>query len=87
MSGTIGAIYQSNLGKWAFLSFSLILVFISAPFISQDLSGFSAYQIQIDLDQYDFDYPNDQGIHELFTEQAKKTPHHVAIDYTASLGA
>lgn len=72
MSGTIGAVYQSNLGKWGFMSFSLVLIVISAPFISHDLNGFSAYQIQTNLDDKDFEWPNDQGYFEEFNSDKKR---------------
>jgi len=72
MSGTIGAVYQSNLGKWAFMSFFLGLIVISAPFISQDLNGFSAYQIQTNLDDKDFEWPNDLGYFEEFNSEKKR---------------
>ncbi|WP_026952566.1 hypothetical protein [Algoriphagus mannitolivorans] len=74
MSGTIGAVYQSNLGKWAFVIFSLLLVLISAPFITQDLSGFSSYQIQVNLDQEDFDWPNDREYFEEYNSEKKRFP-------------
>ncbi|TDQ16961.1 hypothetical protein DFQ04_1609 [Algoriphagus boseongensis] len=72
MSGTIGAVYQSNLGKWAFVSFSLVLIVISAPFISEDLKGFSAFQIQVNLNEKDFEWPNDQGYFEEFNSDKKR---------------
>lgn len=72
MSGTVGAVYQSNLGKWAFASFSMVLIFISIPFISQDLDGFSSFQIQANLDEEDFEYPKDQGYFEEYNSDKKR---------------
>lgn len=72
MSGTIGAVYQSNLGKWSFTSFSVVLVVISSPFISQDLKGFSDFQINVNLDDSEYDWPKDQGYFEEYNSEKKR---------------
>lgn len=72
MSSTIGAVYQSNLGKWSFISFSIVLVAISSPFISQDLKGFSDFQTNVNLDDSQYDWPKDQGYFEEYNSEKKR---------------
>lgn len=72
MSGTIGAVYQSNLGKWAFTYFSFLLLAISAPFISSDLSGFSDYEINVSLDDAEYEWPKDEGYFEEYNAEKKR---------------
>ena len=72
MSGTIGAVYQSHLGKWFFISFSIALVAISSPFISQDLKGFSDFQINVNLDDSIYDWPNDRSYFEEYNSEKKR---------------
>ena len=72
MSGTIGAVYQSNLGKWAFTSFSVVLVAISSPFISQDLNGFGDYHTNINLDDSEYEWPKDKGYFEEYNSDKKR---------------
>lgn len=74
MSGTIGAVYQSNLGKWAFMIFFLGLIILSAPFMVQDLKGFSNYQFQVNLDDLEYEWPNDQIYFEDFNTEKKRFP-------------
>ncbi|MFL0685136.1 MAG: hypothetical protein ACJLTB_18290 [Algoriphagus aquaeductus] len=72
MSGTIGAVYQSHLGKWFFISFSVGLIAISAPFISQDLRGFSEFNIIANLDETEYDWPNDRSYFEEYNSEKKR---------------
>ncbi|GAA0877284.1 hypothetical protein GCM10009119_02520 [Algoriphagus jejuensis] len=72
MSGTVGAIYQSNLGKWFFVSFSLGLLVLAMPFIVQDLSGFSAYYTSIDIDSSDYEWPDDRAYFEEYNPDGKR---------------
>lgn len=72
MSGTIGAVYQSHLGKWFFISFSVVLVAISAPFISQDLKGFSDFDINSNLDEAAYDWPSDRIYFEEYNSEKKR---------------
>lgn len=72
MSGTIGAVYQSNLGKWAFTYFSFLLLAISAPFISSDLSGFSDYEINVSLDDAEYEWPKDEGYFEEYNSEKNR---------------
>ncbi len=72
MSGTIGAVYQSNLGKWAFTYFSFLLLAISAPFISSDLSGFSDYEINVNLDDSEYEWPKDEGYFEEYNSEKNR---------------
>lgn len=72
MSGTIGAVYQSNLGKWAFTYFSFLLLAISAPFISSDLSGFSDYEINVSLDDSEYEWPKDEGYFEEYNSEKNR---------------
>ncbi|GMQ31379.1 hypothetical protein Aconfl_40230 [Algoriphagus confluentis] len=74
MSGTIGAVYQSNLGKWSFIVFSLVLILVSVPFTIQDLKGFSGYQAQTNLDEEDYQWPNEQIYYEEFNPEKKRFP-------------
>ena len=72
MSGTVGAIYQSNLGKWFFVSFSLGLLVLALPFIVQDLSGFTAYYANIDAHDSDYEWPDDRGYFEEYNPEGKR---------------
>lgn len=72
MSGTIGAVYQSNLGKWAFTYFSFLLLAISAPFISSDLSGFSDYEINVSLDDAEYEWPKDETYFEEYNSEKNR---------------
>lgn len=74
MSGTIGAVYQSNLGKWSYLIFSFVLVVISIPFIVQDLKGFYSYQVQVNLGDYEYEWPMEQNYFEEFNAEKKRFP-------------
>ena len=72
MSGTVGAIYQSNLGKWAFVSFSLGLVAISAPFMIADLKGFSTFQPNVNLSEEEFLWPDDSQYFEEYNQGKRR---------------
>ncbi|WP_026968442.1 hypothetical protein [Algoriphagus terrigena] len=72
ISGTIGAIYQSNIGKWFFASFSLTLVVLAMPFIAQDLSGFSAFYANVNTDDSDYEWPDDRGYFEEYNPDGKR---------------
>jgi hypothetical protein len=72
MTGTVGAIYQSNLGRWFFVIFSVGLIILASPFIIQDVSGFSAYQVNVNMDDSDYDWPNDPGYFEEYNNQHKR---------------
>lgn len=72
MSGTIGAIYQSNLGKWFFVVFSLGLFFLSMPLIVQDLNGFSAYQANVNTEESRYDWPDDRDYFEEYNSERKR---------------
>lgn len=72
MSGTIGAIYQSNLGKWFFVVFSTGLIVLALPFIIEDLDGFSAYHANVNTEDSAYDWPDDQGYFEEYNSQNKR---------------
>lgn len=72
MSGTVGAIYQSNLGKWFFVSFSLGLLVLALPFIVQDLSGFTAYYASINTHESDYEWPDDRAYFEEYNPEGKR---------------
>ncbi|OOG70527.1 hypothetical protein [Algoriphagus sp. A40] len=72
MSGTIGAIYQSNLGKWFFVSFSISLVVLAMPFIVQDTKGFSAYQASANVDDSYYEWPDDGGYFEEYNSEKRR---------------
>lgn len=71
MSGTIGAVYQSNLGKWVFILFSLFLILLAFPLIHQDLKGFSAFHNGVNLDESDYDWPEDRAYFSEANEQGR----------------
>jgi hypothetical protein len=72
MTGTVGAIYQSNLGRWFFIIFSVGLLILAMPFIIQDNAGFSAYQVNVDTDESNYEWPNDQGYFEEYNIKNKR---------------
>jgi hypothetical protein len=72
MSGTIGAIYQSNLGKWFFVSFSVSLVVLAMPFILQDTKGFAAYNAGANTDDSDYEWPDDRGYFEEYNSDKRR---------------
>ena len=72
MSGTIGAIYQSNLGKWFFVSFSVSLVILAMPFIVQDSKGFSAYHAGVNAEDSDYEWPDDRGYFEEYNSEKRR---------------
>jgi hypothetical protein len=47
-------------------------VAISAPFISQDLSGFSDYQVNVNLNDLEYEWPKDKGYFEEFNSEKKR---------------
>lgn len=72
MSGTVGAVYQSNLGKWFFVSFSLALLVLAMPFIAQDLKGFSSYYANINTGDSDYEWPDDRRYFEEYNPDGKR---------------
>ena len=72
MTGTVGAIYQSNLGKWFFVSFSLGLLVLAMPFIVQDLSGFWVYYANTNTVDSDYEWPDDRGYFEEYNPDGKR---------------
>ena len=72
MSGTVGAIYQSNLGKWFFVAFSLGLLVLAMPFVVQDLNGFTAYYANINSGDSDYEWPDDRGYFEEYNPEGKR---------------
>jgi hypothetical protein len=71
-SGMVGAIYQSNLGKWFFVSVSLGMLVLSLPFIVQDLSGFPAYYSSTNVGNSDYEWPDDRGYFEEYNPDRKR---------------
>lgn len=59
LSGTIGAVFQSNLGKWTTSLFSIFLLMLSFPFIMSDINGFSYYQNETNLSEEYYDWPDE----------------------------
>ncbi len=72
MSGTVGAIYQSNLGRWFFVVFSVGLIVLASPFIAQDIEGFSAYQASVNTSDSHYAWPDDKGYFEEFNSEKKR---------------
>src|SRR5690606_26356061 len=72
MTGTVGAIYQSNLGRWFFIVFSVGIIVLASPFIIQDTAGFSAYQVSINTKDSDLEWPDDRAYFEEYNAERKR---------------
>jgi hypothetical protein len=72
MTATVSAVYQSNLGRWFFILFSVGLLILALPFIIHDSAGFSDYQVNVDTDDAGYHWPNDQGYFEEYNTKNKR---------------
>lgn len=50
LSGTLNALYSSNLGKWKMSGYIFGIMFISVPFVIQDTKGFMSFLSDSSLD-------------------------------------
>lgn len=74
MNGTVGAVYQSHLGKWAIFSFSMFMGIVAIPFILSDMKGFSQYQTMVNLDAEFYDWPQESRYFEEYNTDQIRFP-------------
>lgn len=74
MTGTIAAVYQSHLGKWTILSLTLALGIVAIPFIISDQKGFSHYQFITNLDEEDYNWPEQSRYFEEYNTNQVRFP-------------
>lgn len=74
MTGTIAAVYQSHLGKWKILSLTLALGIVAIPFIISDQKGFSHYQFITNLDEEDYNWPEQSRYFEEYNTNQVRFP-------------
>lgn len=72
MNGTVSAIYQSNLGKWAFMLYSGVLVVLSLPLIYYDIRGFSQYQNEVNMDDAEYNWPQESQYFEKYNPNGRR---------------
>lgn len=72
MNGTVSAIYQSNLGKWAFFLYSGVLVVLSIPLIYYDIRGFSQYRNEVNLDETEYNWPQESQYFEKYNTSGRR---------------
>jgi hypothetical protein len=72
MNGTVSAIYQSNLGKWAFMLYSGVLVVLSLPLIYFDTRGFSQYQNEVNMDDAEYNWPPEAQYFEKYNPNGRR---------------
>lgn len=54
---SIGAIYQSNLGKWFAVFYSLFIFVLATPIISADVKDFSLFSNETNLNEFEQEWP------------------------------
>lgn len=74
LSGTIGAVYQSNLGKWTTSIFSLVLLVLALPLINSDMKGFSYFQNEVNLSDEQYDWPDESNYFESYNSDGERFP-------------
>lgn len=74
LNGTVGAVYQSQLGKWTVFSFSMLMGIAALPFILSDLKGFSHYQPIGNLDEEFYDWPEQSRYFEEYNTNQLRFP-------------
>ncbi|MCF1750542.1 hypothetical protein [Mariniradius sediminis] len=72
MNGTVSAIYQSNLGKWAFMLYTGVLVVLSLPLIYYDIRGFSQYRNEVNLEEADYNWPQESQYFEKYNTSGRR---------------
>lgn len=74
LNGTVGAVYQSHLGKWTVFSFSMLMGIVAIPFIISDLNGFSHFQPISNLDKEHYDWPEQSRYFEEYNTNQQRFP-------------
>lgn len=72
MNGTVSAIYQSNLGKWAFFLYSGVILLLSIPLLYFDIKGFYQYQNEVNLDDLDYNWPQEKQYFETYNASGSR---------------
>ena len=54
---SIGAIYQSNLGKWFAVFYSLFIFVLATPIITSDVKDFSLFSNETNLNEFEQEWP------------------------------
>lgn len=72
MNGTVSAIYQSNLGKWAFFIYTGVILIFSVPLIYLDILGFSQYQNEVNLSEDSFGWPQQDRYFEEYNSRGRR---------------
>ena len=59
---SIGAIYQSNLGKWFAVFYSFFIFILAFPIISSDVKDFSLFANERNLNEFELEWPSKNQI-------------------------
>jgi len=71
---SIGAIYQSNLGKWFTVGYAIFIFLGATPIITADVEDFSMFVNETNLVAKELEWPSKAHIYEEYHTQEKRYP-------------
>jgi len=71
---SVGATYQSNIGKWFTIWYGLVVILLSIPIILNDVKGFNLFFNEISVSEADIDWPISEFYFEDVHPEEKRYP-------------